>query len=101
MRFPRTRLRNSLSPVRTAVRWSHPPACSPCAGGSATISTAPPRRVLPFGRVADDAGDDAGDAPIVGVEGGFEIERALGSFHRGDRFAACVHDTLTPAAAGL
>jgi hypothetical protein len=35
------------------------------------------------------------------VKDRFEIERALGNFHRGDSFAACVHDTLTPAAPGL
>ena len=52
-------------------------------------------------RVADDAGDHAGDLPIAGVKDRFEIERALGSFHGGNSVAACVHDTLTPAAPGL
>jgi len=37
----------------------------------------------------------------VGVKDRFEIERALGKFHRGDSFAACVHDNLTPVATGL
>jgi hypothetical protein len=52
-------------------------------------------------RDAYDAGNDAGDAPVVGVKDRFEIERALGKFHRGDSFAACVHDNLTPVATGL
>ena len=75
----RQRLRSSFNPVRTAVRYSQPPACSPCARGS------PPEFPKHFDgeffgarRVADDAGNDAGDARVVGVEDGFEIERALG-----------------------
>jgi hypothetical protein len=52
-------------------------------------------------RIADHARDHARDAPVVGAKKQLEIERALGSFHDGDSLGACVHDTLTPAAAGL
>ena len=51
--------------------------------------------------VAGDTGDDASQRRVMGVEDRFEIERTLGSLHRGNRFAACVHDTLTPAGTGL